>query len=193
MEKKDRELLRVYDQEGQHKTFAVPNEITCTDVIVMFGKKIHGFQASQFELCVEYKGGMFLPIYTYSLFLNALHYLVKSCVHQLSFPYSLAKELEEDAPDDKDRKTGVSKVKFYLVDSKSAAAFPVLLLSFPYLFTIPLFIIHHPFIHHIYSPVSPFYYPSILLSVHFIIHPFYYPSILLSIHFIILHFIIPPF
>ena len=57
---------------------------------------------------------------------------MKSNVNQLSFPYSIAKELEADALDDKDRKTGVSKVRFYLVDTKSAESegFPVLLSSF---------------------------------------------------------------
>eukprot|EP00026_Physarum_polycephalum_P000699 Phypoly_transcript_00700.p1 GENE.Phypoly_transcript_00700~~Phypoly_transcript_00700.p1 ORF type:complete len:1398 (+),score=261.86 Phypoly_transcript_00700:104-4195(+) len=106
MDKKDKVLVRVYDQESQHKTFAVPNEVTCADIVVLFGKKIHGFQASQFALCVEHKG-------------------IKSYVNQLAFPYSLAKELEADTQDDKDRKTGVSKVKFYLVNAKHAAGLPI--------------------------------------------------------------------
>lgn len=57
------------------------------------------------------------------------HFLVKSCVNQLSFPYYIAKELEGEAADDPDRKKGVSKVKFYLVDAKSADELPVPFLS----------------------------------------------------------------
>ena len=57
MERKERELLRVYDQDGQHKTLAVLDEITCAEVVALFGKKVHGFQTSQFQLCVDYKGG----------------------------------------------------------------------------------------------------------------------------------------
>jgi hypothetical protein len=54
-----RELLRVYDKDGiQFRTLAVGSELNCSDVVVLFGKKIVGFQASQFRLCVEYKGGM---------------------------------------------------------------------------------------------------------------------------------------
>lgn len=58
MEKKERELVRVYDKEGQHKTFAIPNEITCADVVVLFGKRVQGYQPAQFRLCVDVKGGM---------------------------------------------------------------------------------------------------------------------------------------
>lgn len=58
MEKKERELLRVFDQEGQHKTLAVPNDIACSDVIVIFGKKVHGFQPAKYKLCVDFKGGI---------------------------------------------------------------------------------------------------------------------------------------
>lgn len=50
---------------------------------------------------------------------------VKNKVDPLSFPYSLAKELEADALDDNERKKGVSKVKFYVVDSTTADMFPV--------------------------------------------------------------------
>jgi hypothetical protein len=127
MEKKDRELLRVYDKDGQHKTLAVPNEITCADVVVMFGKKIHGFQCENFQLSVDYKGGnnarFVFCMYT---FVFTLRSLVKSSVDQLAYPYAIAKELEAQAPDDKDRKTGVSKVKFHVVDTKLAEGFPVL-------------------------------------------------------------------
>lgn len=58
MEKKDKALLRIYDSDGQHRTLAVFTEMTCSDLIALFGKKVHGYKPSEFRLCVEYAGGL---------------------------------------------------------------------------------------------------------------------------------------
>lgn len=58
-EKKERELVRVYDKDGTHRTLAVQPDMSCNEVVVLFGKKIAGFQPARFSLSVEQKQSMF--------------------------------------------------------------------------------------------------------------------------------------